>query len=88
MGLINKLFGTYSDRQIKKLKPLADKIESLGDKYAAMSDQEMRLLTEVFRKRLADGETLKDLLPDAFAAVCEASTRVLGKSHYYSQLVG
>ena len=88
MGLISKLFGTYSDRQIKKLKPLADKIEELGSKYSSMSDQEMRSQTEVFRQRLANGETLNDLLPDAFAAVREASTRVLGKRHYYCQLLG
>lgn len=88
MGLINKLFGTYSDRQIKKLNSTADKIEALGDSYKVMSDQQMRSLTEVFRGRLANGETLNDLLPDAYAAVREASTRVLGKRHYYCQLLG
>ncbi|MDD2268711.1 MAG: preprotein translocase subunit SecA [Eubacteriales bacterium] len=88
MGLINKIFGTYSERQIKKLKPIADKIESLGDKYAAMSDNELRSQTALFKQRLADGETLNDILPDAYAVVREASTRIHGERHYYCQLLG
>ncbi|HPE96187.1 MAG TPA: hypothetical protein PLT66_09000, partial [Bacillota bacterium] len=67
MGFISKVFGTYSDRQIKKLRPIADKIEALGDEYKAMSDSELRSQTEKLKARLAGGETLDDILPDAFA---------------------
>ena len=88
MGLINKIFGTYSERQIKKIKPIADKIEALSDKYAAMTDAELRATTDALKGRLAEGETLDDILPDAFAAVREAADRVLGKRPFYVQLLG
>ena len=88
MSVISKIFGTHSEREVKKLNPLLDKIDSLSDKYKAMSEAELRGITEVFRNRLAEGETLDDLLPDAFAAVREASWRVLGKRHYRVQLIG
>ena len=88
MGFISKVFGTYSDRQIKKLRPIADKIEALGDEYKAMSDSELRSQTEKLKARLAGGETLDDILPDAFAVVREAADRVLGTRHYYVQLLG
>ena len=88
MGLIDKVFGTYSDRQIKKIKPIADKIEALSDKYAAMTDAELRAVTDVLKGRLEGGETLDDILPDAFAAVREAADRVLGKRPFYVQLLG
>ncbi len=88
MGLISKVFGTYSDRQIKKLKPIADKIESLSDKYMAMSDEQLRSVTDELKDRLAAGETLDDILPDAFAAIREAADRVLGKRPFYVQLLG
>ena len=88
MGLISKVFGTYSDRQIKKLKPIADKIESLSDKYMAMSDEQLRSVTDELKGRLAAGETLDDILPDAFAAIREAADRVLGKRPFYVQLLG
>ncbi|MBQ3196354.1 MAG: preprotein translocase subunit SecA [Clostridia bacterium] len=88
MSLVTKLFGTYSQRQVKKIMPLVDKIESLADKYKAMDDSTLTAQTQVFKDRLAAGETLDDILPDAFAAVREASDRVLGKRHYKVQLIG
>ncbi len=88
MSLITNLFGTRSERQIKKLMPIVHKIESLSDTYASMSESELRGMTQKFKERLAAGETLDDILPDAFAAVREASFRVLGKKHYPVQLIG
>ena len=88
MGLISKIFGSYSDRQIKKITPIADTIESLADKYSAMTDEELRATTDILKGRLADGETLDDILPDAFAAIREAADRVLGKRPFYVQLLG
>ena len=88
MSLADKIFGTYSARQIKKLKPMADAIESLAEKYAAMSDDELRAMTPALKERLAGGETLDDILPDAFATVREAAARVLGKRPFYVQLLG
>ena len=88
MGLINAVFGTYSERQIKKIKPTVDKIESLAEKYSAMSDNELRLQTDILRERLKRGETLDDILPDAFAVVREADDRVLGKRPFRVQLMG
>ncbi|MBQ8738013.1 MAG: preprotein translocase subunit SecA [Clostridia bacterium] len=87
MGLFSKIFGTYSEKQIKKLEPIVDKIEALGSRYENMSDSEMREMTDVFKKRLADGETLDDILPEAFALVREASDRVLGKRPFRVQLL-
>ena len=78
MGLITKIFGTYSQRQIKKIIPTVDAIENLADRYRAMSDEELRSMTDVLKKRLADGETTDDILPDAFAVIREADDRVLG----------
>ena len=72
MGLITKIFGTYSQRQIKKIIPTVDAIENLADRYRAMSDEELRSMTDVLKKRLADGETTDDILPDAFAVIREA----------------
>ncbi len=88
MSLADKIFGTYSARQIKKIKPIADKIEALAEKYGAMSDDELRGMTALLKGRLADGETLDDILPDAFATVREAAARVLGKRPFYVQLLG
>ncbi len=88
MGLISKLFGSYSDRQVKKVEKIADVIESLSDKYSVMSDSELKSQTGILKGRLEKGETLDDILPDAFAVVREASTRVLGKRHYHVQLIG
>lgn len=88
MGLITKVFGTYSQRQIKKIIPTVDAIENLADRYRAMSDEELRSMTDVLKKRLADGETTDDILPDAFAVIREADDRVLGKRPFRVQLMG
>ena len=88
MSLADKIFGTYSERQIKKIIPTVDKIEALAKTYGAMSDGELRAVTETLRGRLDAGETLDDILPDAFAAVREAADRVLGKRPFRVQLLG
>ena len=88
MSIITKLFGTRSEREVKKLEKIVEQIEALEEKYKAMSDAELQNTTVVLRERLANGETLDDLLPDAYAAVREASWRVLGKRHYRVQLIG
>ena len=88
MSLADKLFGTYSERQIKKIKPIVDKIESLADKYKNMDDETLRGTTALLKERLAAGETLDDILPDAFAACREAADRVLGKRPFRVQLMG
>ncbi len=88
MGLFQKLFGTYSERQINRIRPLADQIEALSEKYAAMSDEDLRSQTALLKERLANGETLDAILPDAFATVREAADRVLGKRPFYVQLLG
>ena len=88
MSLADKLFGTYSERQIKKIKPLVDEIESLAPKYGAMTDDELRGTTALLKERLSAGETLDDILTDAFAACREAADRVLGKRPFRVQLMG
>ena len=88
MGLFAKVFGTYSDHQVKKLKVIADKIDALSPKYETMDDATLRAQTTVLKERLAAGETLDDILPDAFAVVREADWRVLGKRPFYVQLIG
>ena len=88
MKLTEKLFGTYSQRQIKRIEPIAARIEELAPIYAAKTDEELRGTTEALRARLAAGETLDELLPDAFAAVREADHRVLGKRPFHVQLLG
>lgn len=88
MGLGNAIFGTYSERQIKKLKKIANKIEALAPTYKEMSNADLRLMTDKLKDRLASGETLDDILPDAFALVREADDRVLGKRPFYVQLLG
>lgn len=88
MGLFTKMFGTYSQRQIKKLMGTVDEIEALADKYKAMSDGELAAVTPALKARLANGETLDDILVDAFAAVREAADRVLGKRPFRVQLIG
>ncbi|MBE6605145.1 MAG: preprotein translocase subunit SecA [Ruminococcaceae bacterium] len=88
MGLLRKIFGSYSDRQIKKLCRIADEIEALAPKYAAMSNEELAGVTDLLKARLENGETLDDILVDAFAAVREADDRVLGKRPFYVQLLG
>ena len=88
MGLFTKIFGTYSQREIKKIVPTVNKIEALADTYKAYSDEELRGVTATLKSRLASGETLNDILPDAFAAVREAADRVLGKRPFRVQLMG
>ena len=88
MGLFTKLFGTRSDREIKKLQPTLDKILALEEEYKNLSEEELRGKTAQFKARLADGETLDDLLPEAFAAIREAADRVLGMRPYPVQLLG
>ncbi len=88
MGLFTKIFGTYSDHQIKHLEKIADQIEALAGTYKQMSDDELRGMTDIFKARLAAGETLDDILPEAFAAVREADDRVLGKRPFHVQLIG
>ncbi len=88
MGIFSSIFGTYSDHQIKKLTSTVNKIESLADKYSAMSDDELKAVTPALKERLAQGQTLDDILPDAFAAVREACDRVLGKRPFRVQLMG
>ena len=88
MKLETLLFGDYSKREIKKIKPLADAVEALADKYRAMDEQELRSTSEVLRARLDAGETLTDILPDAFAAVRETADRILGKRPFYVQILG
>ena len=82
------LFKTYSEKQVKKVEKIAGKIEQLAEKYAAMSDDELKATTPLLKERLASGETLDDILPDAFAAVREADERVLGKRPFHVQLIG
>ena len=88
MGLFNKLFGSYSDRELKRIYPIADAIEKLEPKYQAMSDAELRAKTDEFKTRLAEGETLDDILPEAFATAREAAWRVLGMKPFRVQLIG
>ena len=88
MGLIQKIFGDYSSRELKSITPIADKIEAMADEYKAMSDAQLQGKTQEFKDRLQNGETLDDILPEAFATVREASDRVLGLRPYRVQLVG
>ena len=88
MNFIEKIFGTHSERELKIIDPIIDKIESLRPTMQAMSDEELKELTPKFKQRLADGETLDDILPEAFAAVREASVRVTGMEHFRVQLIG
>jgi len=87
-NFIKKIIGDSNDRVVKQIVPLADEIDSIKDEYAALSDEQLREKTAEFRARLADGETLDDILPDAFATVREASRRQIGQFHYKVQLIG
>ena len=88
MGLARKLFGTHSEHELKRIYPIADKIESYKESYGRLSDEELKAKTKEFKDRLAKGETLDDILPEAFATVREAGKRVLGMEHYHVQLIG
>ena len=88
MNIIDKLFGTHSERELKLIMPTIDKIEALLPTMQALSDEELRDKTKEYKQRLAEGETLDDILPEAFATVREAAKRVLGMEHYRVQLIG
>lgn len=88
MGLFDKIFGSYSDREVKRITPIVDKIDSLGPEMEKLSDEELKQKTFEFKDRYAKGESLDDMLPEAFAVCREASTRVLGMKHYREQLIG
>ena len=88
MGLITKIFGTYSERELKRILPIVSKIEALEDEYRALSDADLQAKTAEFKSRLAQGETLDDILPEAFATCREACDRVLGMRPYHVQLIG
>ncbi|MBP0990057.1 MAG: preprotein translocase subunit SecA, partial [Oscillospiraceae bacterium] len=88
MGLYNKIFGTYSERQIKKQMNVINLIEDLAEEYKKLSDAEMRARTDKFRNELSNGKTLDDILPDAFALTREAADRVIGKRPFKVQLIG
>ena len=88
MSVFSKVFGTHSDHELKRIQPIVKKIESYRDEMVALSDDELKARTPEFKKRLAEGETLDDLLPEAYAVVREAARRVLGMEHFHVQLLG
>ena len=88
MGLLKKIFGDYSSREIKRITPIKDKVLALDEEYSKLTDEELKAKTPYFKERLANGETLDDILPEAFAACREASWRVLGMKHFPVQVLG
>ena len=88
MSLVEKLFGSFSDRELKKVNPIVKQVLALEPKYAAFSDAELQAQTPAFKQQLADGKTLDDILPDAFAVCREAAWRVLGMKHFPVQITG
>ena len=88
MGLMQKLFGTHSEHELKRIYPIVDKVESYRDAMGALSDEQLKGKTKEFKERLAKGETLDDILPEAYAVVREAGKRVLGMEHYRVQIIG
>ena len=88
MGLFEKIFGSYSQRELKNIRPIVDRVLSLEDKYKAMSDRQLQEQTPALKARLAAGETLDDILPDAFAVCREAADRVLGMRPFPVQVLG
>ncbi len=88
MSVFDKIMGTHSERELKRIYPIADKVESWRDTMMALSDEELRNRTQEYKNRLADGETLDDLLPEAYATVREAARRTLGMEHYRVQIIG
>ena len=88
MGIIQKLFGTHSEHELKRIYPIVDKIEALRPSMQALTDEELKAKTDEFKKRLADGQTLDDILPEAFATVREAAKRSIGMEHYRVQIIG
>ena len=88
MNIIEKVFGTHSERELKLINPVIDRIESLRPEMIVLSDEELRDKTRIFKERLAGGETLDDILPEAFAVVREAARRTLHMEHFRVQLIG
>ena len=88
MGIFDKIFGTHSERELKRIYPIVDKVEALRDSMMALSDDQLKAKTKEFKERLANGETLDDILPEAYATVREAARRVLGMEHYRVQIIG
>ena len=88
MGLITKMFGTHSERELKRIYPIVDKVESYRDAMMALSDEELRAKTKEYKDRVQKGETLDQILPEAYATVREAARRVLGMEHYRVQIIG
>ena len=88
LAFLEKLFGSFSKKELKKIQPIADKVLALEDTYAAMSDAQLKDMTPKLKERLAKGETLDDILPDAFAVCREAAWRVLGMKHFPVQIIG
>ena len=88
MSLVSKIFGTHSERELKRIEPIVNKIESLRPEMQSLTDEELRGKTEEFKKRLQNGETLDDLLPEAYAVVREGAKRSLNMEHYRVQLIG
>ena len=88
MGLAQKLFGTHSQHELKRIAPIADKVESYREEYGKLTDEQLKAKTKEFKERLAKGETLDDILPEAYATVREAGKRVLGMEHYRVQIIG
>lgn len=88
MSKLTKIFGTHSERELKRIYPIVDKVESYRDQMAALSDEELKAKTKEYKERLEKGETLDDLLPEAYATVREAARRVLGMEHYRVQIIG
>ena len=88
MGLVQKIFGTHSQHELKRINPIADKVESYREEYSKLTDEQLKAKTKEFKERLAKGETLDDILPEAYATVREAGKRVLGMEHYRVQIIG
>lgn len=88
MGILNKIFGTYSERELRRVNPIVNKIEALDEKMQSLKDEDFKLKTEEFKSRLEKGEKLDDILPEAFALVREAAHRTIGLKHYREQLIG
>ena len=88
MGIFDKIFGTHSERELKRIYPIVDKVEALRDSMMALSDDQLKAKTKEFKDRLANGETMDDILPEAYATVREAARRVLGMEHYRVQIIG
>ena len=88
MSIVSKIFGTHSQHELRRIKPIVDKIESYREEMGKLSDEELKAKTPYFKEQLADGKTLDDILPEAYAVVREAAKRVLGMEHFRVQLIG